>query len=82
MSNSLLSTKEAAQYLGVSEAFLERDRWAGAKVPFIKIGGRAIRYRPEDLEAFVLAGRKRPTTNSNPFRIIQPNPLQPPKNAR
>ena len=41
----LLKTEQAAQYLSVSKAFLERDRWAGAKVPFIKIGSRTIRYR-------------------------------------
>lgn len=38
MSNQLLNTREAAQLLGVSMAFLERDRWAGARIPFIKIG--------------------------------------------
>ena len=30
----LLTTKQAAKNLGMSTAFLERDRWAGAKVPF------------------------------------------------
>lgn len=34
---NLLTSKEAAPILGVSVAFLERDRWAGARVPFIKI---------------------------------------------
>lgn len=49
----LLNTADAANYLTVSKAFLERDRWAGAKVPFIKIGSRAVRYRVSDLEAYV-----------------------------
>lgn len=53
MSNKLLNTKQAAEYLGVSAAFLERDRWAGASVPYIKIGTRSIRYRLEDLDAFI-----------------------------
>ncbi len=52
MQGSLLTTKEAALCLGVSEAFLERDRWAGARVPFIKIGSRAVRYRLQDLEHY------------------------------
>jgi len=43
MQDKLLTTKEAAPILGVSEAFLERDRWAGAQVPFIRIGSRAVR---------------------------------------
>ena len=49
----LLNTKEAAQYLSVSKAFLERDRWAGARIPFIKVGSRTVRYRLEDLERYV-----------------------------
>lgn len=50
---SLLTTKQAAEYLGVSTAHLERDRWAGAKVPFVRIGSRSIRYRLKDLDAYV-----------------------------
>lgn len=38
MQPQLLTTKDATQYLGVSIAFLERDRWAGARIPFIKVG--------------------------------------------
>ena len=49
----LLTTKEAARFLGVSEAFLERDRWAGATIPFIRVGSRAVRYRVSELDAFV-----------------------------
>lgn len=58
--NKLLKTAEAAKYLSVSKAFLERDRWAGAKVPFIKIGSRAVRYRLQDLEAYILASTCKP----------------------
>ncbi len=54
MSNpQLFNTAQAADYLTVSKAFLERDRWAGAKVPFIKIGSRAVRYRVSDLDAYL-----------------------------
>jgi len=49
----LLTTEEAAQILGVSEQFLERDRWAGAKIPFIKVGSRAVRYDPTVLQAYL-----------------------------
>ena len=49
----LLNSQQAADYLGVSRAFLERDRWAGAIIPFIKIGSRAVRYRQSDLEGYV-----------------------------
>ena len=63
MSNKLLTTQEAADQLGVSAAYLERDRWAGAKVPFVRLGARAIRYRQEDLDNFV-ASRIRTSTSS------------------
>lgn len=53
MNQQLLTTKEAARYLGVSKAFLERDRWAGARIPFIKVGNRAVRYRLGDLMRYV-----------------------------
>ncbi len=53
MSIKLLTTKQAADYLGLSAAFLERDRWAGAKVPFVRLGSRSIRYRQQDLDAFI-----------------------------
>ena len=58
-SNTLLTTVEAADFLAVSVAFLERDRWAGARIPFIRVGSRAVRYRLEDLEQFVIARRER-----------------------
>lgn len=53
MQNTLFTTKQAANYLSVSSAFLERDRWAGARIPFIKIGNRSIRYRQTDLDLFI-----------------------------
>ncbi|MFQ3291570.1 helix-turn-helix transcriptional regulator [Reinekea sp.] len=53
MNTQLLTTKQAAEYLGLSAAFLEKDRWAGAKVPFVKLGSRSIRYRIADLETYI-----------------------------
>ena len=53
MERQLLTTEEAADLLGVSKAFLERDRWAGARIPFIRIGARAVRYRHSDLDAYI-----------------------------
>ena len=58
----LLNTKETAEILNVSEAFLERDRWAGARIPFVKIGARAVRYRLEDLERYIEAQLKYSTS--------------------
>ena len=58
MQTQLLSTPQAAKLLNVSIAFLERDRWAGARVPFVKIGSRAVRYRLDDLEAYINNNRQ------------------------
>lgn len=62
MNTHLFTTKEAAHFLGVSKAFLERDRWAGARIPFIKIGSRAVRYSMEDLEAYLKQQRRYSTS--------------------
>lgn len=59
----LLTTKQTAKYLGMSAAFLERDRWAGAKVPFVGIGSRSVRYLKSDLEEYVKMRRVRPSAN-------------------
>ena len=64
MQENLLSTKEAAAYLGVSEAFLERDRWAGARVQYIKIGARAVRYRLQDLEHYIESCIRKSTSDT------------------
>lgn len=61
-SKRLLTTKEAAHFLNVSVAFLERDRWAGAKIPFVRVGSRAVRYDIETLQAF-LRSRIRTSTS-------------------
>jgi excisionase family DNA binding protein len=62
MQEKLLTTKEAAPILGVSVAFLERDRWAGARIPFVRVGTRAVRYRPSDLAAYIESCIKKSTS--------------------
>lgn len=62
MQPQLLTTKEAARVLGVSEAFLEKDRWAGARIPFIRIGSRAVRYRQGDLDTYIQSNVRRSTS--------------------
>ena len=63
MNTHLLTTQEAANYLGVSKAFLERDRWAGARIQFIKVGSRAVRYRRADLDAYLDTRIRRSTSD-------------------
>lgn len=61
MSNKLFTTKAAAYYLCVSPAFLERDRWAGARIPFVKIG-RAVRYQQSELDKYIAKRTRRSTS--------------------
>ena len=51
----LVDTKTAAEILGVSPAFLERDRWRGATISFVRIGNGkgAIRYSLETLHQYI-----------------------------
>jgi hypothetical protein len=57
----LLKTEEAASYLGIGMATLERWRAAGAGPRYLKLPAKAgrhtgsVRYRPADLDAFLLA---------------------------
>lgn len=60
--SQLLSTPEAAKFLNVSAAFLERDRWAGARIPFIKLGARAVRYRLNDLVEYIESNKRHSTS--------------------
>lgn len=62
MHKHMLTTTEAAGYLGVSKAFLERDRWAGARIPFVRVGTRAVRYRLSDLEDYLASQVRRSTS--------------------
>ena len=54
----LLTTRDAANFLGVSDSCLQRHRWAGTGPIFIRLGrnGR-IRYRPCDLDAWLIRCR-------------------------
>lgn len=53
-SPGLLSAREAARWLGVSERQLDRLK-ADYDLPFIRVGSRSIRYRREALEAWATA---------------------------
>ncbi len=70
MTQQLLNSIQAAKYLCVSKAFLERDRWAGARIPFIKIGSRAVRYRVSDLNAFIEKQVRHSTSEVSVLEVI------------
>lgn len=62
MSNTLLNEKQAAPIVGMSRAWLQRKRWEGGGPPYIKYD-RAVRYRMEDLLAWVDAHAGRNSTS-------------------
>jgi hypothetical protein len=57
----LLTPAEAAKRLGVGERVLERWRGTGDGPAYVKFTSRTLRYRAEDLEAFVSGSVRRNT---------------------
>jgi|ETNmetMinimDraft_28_1059901.scaffolds.fasta_scaffold522436_1 predicted DNA-binding transcriptional regulator AlpA len=53
LKHRLVKQENAATYLGLSEATLERDRWRGGDIPFVRIGPRAIRYDLDQLNEYI-----------------------------
>jgi excisionase family DNA binding protein len=58
----MLSTEQAAEYCGVSPRTLEKRRSSGGGPVFVKLGG-SVRYKVEDLEAWIAGGRRRSTSD-------------------
>lgn len=56
----LMTTKEAAAYLGVKPELLTNWRWMKKGPVFLRVGGKS-KYRKSDLDAFV---KIVPATNS------------------
>ena len=54
MSKTMITEREAAPIVGMSVAWLQRKRWEGGGPPYVKYD-RAVRYRMEDLMAWIEA---------------------------
>src|SRR5947209_5615659 len=61
-SDALLTTREVADWLGVSPIWVEIGRSKGYGPPFIKIGPRYIRYRPDDVVEWMKSRSRRITS--------------------
>ena len=55
----LLREREAARILGVSEAWLQRQRWLGLGPTYVR-HGRAIRFEPAALQEWIVEHRHVP----------------------
>lgn len=60
----LLTTHEAAPYLGVKSSTLCHWRWEKTGPRYLKVG-RAVRYRKEDLDAWLAAQQVEPNQPHN-----------------
>jgi len=58
----LLTTQEAARELRLTKATLEAWRCRGGGPAFVKFG-RAVRYRREDLDKFLISSLRSNTSN-------------------
>ncbi len=58
MERRILRTPEAAEYVGLSPATLEKQRLIGEGPRFIRLGNRAVGYDVCDLDAWIEAQRR------------------------
>lgn len=59
-----LSSPEAAKYLRCSASTLAKLRVYGGGPVFTRIGVKAVRYRREDLDAYMAQGRVKSTSET------------------
>jgi predicted DNA-binding transcriptional regulator AlpA len=64
MAAVLLNTNQAAERCNLSPRTFEKYRVTGGGPPYIRLGS-AVRYRLEDLDAWIAANRRR-TTSDDP----------------
>ena len=57
----LVGEATAARLLDLAPKTLQRWRWSGRGPVHYKVGG-SVKYRVQDLEEFILAGRRQPTS--------------------
>ena len=56
----LLTERETAALIGVSIKTLQARRYLGQEPAFIRLSGKAVRYRWSDIEAWINASRVEP----------------------
>jgi excisionase family DNA binding protein len=61
-SQTTLTTRQAADYIGLAKTTLEKRRLHGQSPKFVRLG-RAVRYRIKDLEEFLEANVRYSTSD-------------------
>lgn len=59
----LLFTAEAAYLLSIKERTLEALRLRGGGPPFVRVTSKSVRYRRQDIDAWILARERRSTSD-------------------
>ena len=70
---SYLSTRQAAEYLGLSTRTLDRYRVSGDGPVFHRFGGR-VRYLRDDLDVWAASRRRRSTSDDGAGKRPGPAP--------
>lgn len=68
----LVTIEEAAETLGVTSNWLYKAKQRGDGPPFVMLGSRTLRYRPEDLRAWAEANRTDPNTSPSERAAADP----------
>nr|WP_194074143.1 helix-turn-helix domain-containing protein [Mycobacterium talmoniae] len=53
----VMTAKQLAAFLHISEASLAQDRYLRRGVPFVKVGNKRVRYMREDVLNYLAANR-------------------------
>jgi len=69
VSDSLLTAREVAELLGLSPSTV-LDMWERGQLPGFKIG-RAVRFRPSEVETWLEGCRRGPVLNTTPLRAAE-----------
>ena len=64
-SNTLLTVDEAAQRLSISASYLNKLRCFGGGPIFVRLG-KAVRYLPSDLDAWITENKRTNTSSASP----------------
>ncbi len=69
MSDRLLTARELGELLGLSSGTI-LDWWEAERLPGFKLGGRAVRFRASEVEAWLEKQRRGPTPCNGPREVV------------
>ena len=61
----ILRTREAASYVGLAKSTLEKRRLTGDGPPYVRLGGRAVGYERDELDAWLASRRVGSTSEAD-----------------